>query len=626
MRNKILLTAIALLVAFGVAEVKALQGGPDIYGYIWKDSGEPDVNYNWVDITGRPGAVQVSGLADDNAVGPFNIGFDFHYYWNDLNQVKLGSNGWLSFDNVGNIASCFPTIPTQGGAGDNILAPYMSDLTFISGYAQFPNIGEMWYWTNNVDSFVLQLIDVPWWKNDNGGASPPDWEGANTFEVILDGQDSSITFQYQFTDDNNFNTNACPTNMEIGMENVTGNIGLQVFTGANLPADNYAVKFIYPDSVTFQVPDATPAWNANSDNAGQFFLSNTNVDLETNIANVGNTDITNTINVDGEIRSLALQQVWSDNSSIPSLVAGQDQTVTFGTQLNLTNPGQYYYNVDISNSQDINPSNNSNSVEVSAVDGGGGFVSLSYATQNPPDGVISWAGGGLNDGVAQKMVPPAMVTIDTVQMWIEGDGDVNTPMPVGFTMAIYDDNNGNPGNLVQMEAIAAGAIAEGAWNDVVLDTSISFQAGEAFYVAWLQGGTGVALGTEDFGPISRRGYEILGGAWSTFRNATTTEFLINVNGGIAVSTDPGQSLSMDMTTYPNPTSQLAFVNYEVTQMGTVDFALMNTVGQTVWHKQHGNVAAGNHQFNIDVTSFAAGVYFLRMNQGNQVITKKLIVE
>jgi hypothetical protein len=56
------------------------SGGPDQYGYTWKDSDEPGGPvYNWVDITGS--GTQILGLADDNIIGPLVLGENFPYYW-----------------------------------------------------------------------------------------------------------------------------------------------------------------------------------------------------------------------------------------------------------------------------------------------------------------------------------------------------------------------------------------------------------------------------------------------------------------------------------------------------------------------------------------------------------------
>ena len=92
------------------------QGGPDTWGYTWKDSNEPGGPvYSWIDIVSE-GGTEVKLLADDNSRGPFPMNFDFTYYWYDVNQFWVGSNGYLLFQN-GNIAS-----PFQWGA--STLAPH----------------------------------------------------------------------------------------------------------------------------------------------------------------------------------------------------------------------------------------------------------------------------------------------------------------------------------------------------------------------------------------------------------------------------------------------------------------------------------------------------------------------
>ncbi len=609
-----------MALAFGM--VKAGSGGPDLYGYTWIDSNEPNYSFSWVDITNRPGAVQVAGLADDNSVGPVNIGFNFRYYWQDYNSLKIGSNGWFSFDNVGNIASCFPIIPTQGGAGDNLLAPFMSDVTYSSSFPNQPNIGEMYYWTNNVDSFIIQVNNAPWWQQGT-----PDWVGSNTFQVILAGQDSSITFNYLDTDQAAFVPGgACPTSMEVGIENLTGNIGLQVLSGTTtIPGDNYSIHFDYPGTVTFQVPDATPAWNANSENAGQFQFINTPVDMTTNISNVGNAAITTDITVDGQLQNLAFQTIWTDQSSITGgLAAGTNQTVTFPTQANIATVNQYYYNVASANGQDINQTNDNNTVEISAVEVVGGRYNLTYATLNPPDGAISWAGGGIDDGMAVKYVPPSYpYTIDSVRLFILGDdGDPQTPMIIGYTIGIYDTLGGAPvQSIVQLPT----DITEDDWNTVALTTPYVVNSGSV-YISWLQGGTGVALGTEAFGPISRRSYEILGGAWAPYRQNTVEDMLIEIIGAGVVSVDDPSSLANSLVAYPNPVADLLNVDYEVPAISDINFQLTNSVGQMVWRKTHTQIPAGNYQFNIDVANLSSGMYFLNMEQNGQRVVKKVMVK
>ncbi len=101
-----------------------------MYGYIWKDSNEPDGPvYNWIDIDSFPGATAVKLLGDDNSRGPFLMNFNFHYYWYDVNQFWVGSNGYLLFQD-GQVASPFPTFPSTFLPND-ILGVCMNDLKFF---------------------------------------------------------------------------------------------------------------------------------------------------------------------------------------------------------------------------------------------------------------------------------------------------------------------------------------------------------------------------------------------------------------------------------------------------------------------------------------------------------------
>ncbi len=131
-------------------------GGPDAYGYTWIDSdtaGGPV--FDWVDISGT--GTQITGLGDDNIVGPFPVGFDFPYYWYPVNQVFVGSNGYIAFHDNTMAASPFPPVPgTQGP--NNTLAPIMSDLDPSAG-------GTVWYWTNAAaDSFIVQYSGIGFWN------------------------------------------------------------------------------------------------------------------------------------------------------------------------------------------------------------------------------------------------------------------------------------------------------------------------------------------------------------------------------------------------------------------------------------------------------------------------------
>lgn len=631
MRNRILLLALALLCAVGVNSTFANSGGPDTYGYTWKDSNEPGgPAFVWNSIVGAPGATQVTGLTDDNSVAFINFGWNFHYYWSDYNQFKLGSNGWVGFNNIGNIAHCFPLIPTQGGSGDNFLAPFMSDLIFTSNTPSQPNPGEVWWWSNNTDSLVIEWKTVPWWTNGN-----PDWLGSNSFQLILSGVDSSITFMYEDMDQANFNnTGGCNADLEIGIENITGNIGLEVLNEA-VPTDNYAVKFYYPATVTFQVPDATPAWNANSSNAGQFFIAGTAAtaqDMIANIANVGNANITNSITVAGDIRLPGSGSAfWTSSTSISTgLVAGTDSTVTFPSQVTFTVPDQHYsYRVTTTNSQDINPSNNQNTVELVAAPCVGDSMNLTYSAATQPDGGISWTGGANDEGAGVFIVPPGYpATINNVDIWLVDPAGAPTPgQHSAFAIKIYDDN-GFPGALLDSVGEAANSHPEGEWTRVRMNGTATISSG-GWYVAWFQGGGDVILGTETQAPISRRTYEILSGSWAPYREITVNDFMISAN--ISITCPQGTAVKdnaeagLQLKAVPNPTTGITSIRYELPAISDVRISLVNMYGQTVFVKSEAGAAAGKHSLSFDGSDLASGLYFINLETATEKMVSKLML-
>jgi PKD repeat protein len=510
-------TLFVLLLLLCVTRLHAAFGGPDAYGYTWKDSNEPGGPTTAL-FPVTAAHTLLSGLGDDNSIGMFNINWNFHYYWGDYNQIKVGSNGWLAFTNVSNIASCFPGIPIQGGAGDLYIAPLMSDLTFSSSFPAFPNPGQAYYWSNNKDSLFITYQNVPFWQNGT-----PDWIVSNTFQIFLNGNDSSITFRYGAMNTSFNNTAAC-NDIVIGIENQTGAVGLQCFT-ETLPPSNYAIKFKYPTTVLLSIRDITPNWNQNTENAGEFFPTGLIPALRSNIKNAGNTDVTTSIGVVGRLKNLGLTTVYTSTQSLPSMLASDDTTMLFTPQAVINTPGQYFWEVTTTNSQDINPVNDIKASEVNMVNLSGATAQLTYSTGGVNTGSIGWNGGALDDGAGVFMIPPVYpVTISSIEYFIASNAGAS------LIAAIYDDNGpgGAPGTLLWTTTVPAANVTSAAWNVVNVPVPVTITSG-GYYVAWLMGGPNIFIGTETNGPISRRSYEILSGAWSLYRDNSLQDFLIRVN-------------------------------------------------------------------------------------------------
>ena len=516
--KKLLYLFIALMSATAFGQT---SGGPDAFGYTWRNQLDAQgPTYNWIDIT--TSGTLVTGLTDDNATAMIPMGTSFHYYWSDYSSLVIGSNGWLSFNSIANIAHCFPTIPTAGGAGDNILAPMMTDLIMTGS----GNPAEVYYYNDVANQrFIVSYINCPWWT-----ANAPGYVGSNTFQVILSNADSSITFQYQTTDPANFNnTPTCAADLEIGIENITGNIGLELFNDA-LPASGSAYKFYYPATVLIAVPDATPSWAMNIDNGGVFFGTNSAMDINVNISNVGNADITSDIIGSYNLLAPGPTLFWNGSDTIVGgLVAGTSQLSSFTSLPTPTTGGQYTLISNISNSQDINPSNNGIQTEVNFVNLSQPKVALSYVNGNVQNGNISWTGGG---GMASYFTPPVYpIVIDSV-----GFGLNITTQGLYYLEIIADDGvAGGPGTILYQDSVTSNTAGSLAWETHKISVPVQISSG-GFYVAW-KDNNGNTISTTTTAPISKRSWEYVGGNWAQFRSNDAQDLFIK-----AVFTQPCQSL------------------------------------------------------------------------------------
>lgn len=571
-----LLTGASLFAAFNMHAA----GGPDSYGYTWMtslDAGGP--TYSWIDITARPGVQTVTGLADDNSAPAMaNIGFSFHFYWSDFTQLKVGSNGWLSFDNVSNIASCFPTIPTPGN-GDNLLAPLMGDLNFTGA----GNPGVVRYWTNSVDSFIISYINVPYWS-----VNAPNYAGSNTFQVILCKGDSSIRFQYAGL--SGFAGNAACIDMTVGIENSTGQIGLQVHSDSP-PPSNYAIKFRYPTTVLIAVQDALPVWNHAAGNGAKFILSNLAFTVTTDFKNGGNTGMTNIV-LSTSVQDMAANTMYSATGVLPTLAAGQDSIFTFPATWIPTATGQYSWQSAVSAAQDINPSNNILTTELEVVNPCASTMTMSYVTGNSPSNSLNWNGGANDDGAGVYFEPPVYpYSITALQYYISSN------VGNGYIAQVYDDDgpNGAPGTLLFTTNVASASVVSAAWNTVNVSPAVTLSSG-GYYVVWLQGGTNIFLGCETAGPRSHRNYEILDAAWAGFRYDQSQDLCIRSQiGGYAGTPTAAMATSTNQLTLSTTNNTTGLVTSYLW-----DFGDMTT--STAANPTHTYASAGTYTVCLTATS------------------------
>ncbi|MBS1518092.1 MAG: hypothetical protein JSS91_08385 [Bacteroidetes bacterium] len=200
-------------------EVTDNAGGPDTYGYIWDDSNEPGGPvYSWVDISGvgTPITTWTNGTADDGSV-VVPLPTSIPYYGTNYSQLKICTNGWVSFDAVSTSVAYSNTAIPSASEPNNVIYPFWDDLNLTSG--------SIYYYNDVANSrFIVEYKDIPHYSTG----------GPYTFEVILK-YDGTIIYQYQ-------SITAPDNSCTIGFENSAGNDGLQVVYNATYVQNNLAVR------------------------------------------------------------------------------------------------------------------------------------------------------------------------------------------------------------------------------------------------------------------------------------------------------------------------------------------------------------------------------------------------
>ena len=84
------------------------------------------------------------------------------------------------------------------------------------------------------------------------------------------------------------------------------------------------------------------------------------------------------------------------------------------------------------------------------------------------------------------------------------------------------------------------------------------------------------------------------------------------------------SLVERIEVYPNPNTGRFMISINSNNSEDIVVELVNIQGQHVYRKEINNVT--NSVENIDISQFAKGIYYLRVNNGTDVAIRKVIVQ
>ncbi len=116
-------------------------------------------------------------------------------------------------------------------------------------------------------------------------------------------------------------------------------------------------------------------------------------------------------------------------------------------------------------------------------------------------------------------------------------------------------------------------------------------------------------------------------AQAAAENDLITQWLTSgIGGATGVDDLPALPATYELEqNYPNPFNPTTQINYSVPQRSHVTLKVFNVLGMEVATLFSGVQEAGKHVATFDATRFSTGVYFYRLESGNVLITKKMML-
>jgi hypothetical protein len=200
------------------------SGGPDVFGYEWIDSNEPGGPvYEWNDISTTGTLVtnwvptDIYPAVDEGKAGPFSLGFTFKYYGVEYNNVWFCSNGFISFVDITDAGMSNDQIPASG-IPNCLIAGIWDDL-------DGQTTGKVYY-KQETNRFIIQYDN---WPGYYSGTGPFTWQ------FVINKNGKIMLYYKTILGSSNSST--------IGIENHSGNDGLQVAYNATYLQNNLALQF-----------------------------------------------------------------------------------------------------------------------------------------------------------------------------------------------------------------------------------------------------------------------------------------------------------------------------------------------------------------------------------------------
>ena len=81
----------------------------------------------------------------------------------------------------------------------------------------------------------------------------------------------------------------------------------------------------------------------------------------------------------------------------------------------------------------------------------------------------------------------------------------------------------------------------------------------------------------------------------------------------------------DLTIYPNPVSNVAYVSFDIQGTENINLNVYNSLGEVVYTISNETLTEGKHTLEINTSQFVNGIYYINMNYGGKNYQEKIIV-
>lgn len=124
-------------------------------------------------------------------------------------------------------------------------------------------------------------------------------------------------------------------------------------------------------------------------------------------------------------------------------------------------------------------------------------------------------------------------------------------------------------------------------------------------------------------------FSLVNNGWTSLNNADYylalggADETGTIYGDITTGVVAGELGEGGLSVVPNPTDKATVITLELRTAQDLELELVNAAGQSVWKELRSN-AVGTLRIPLDLSSYDKGVYLLRVNSADRVITRRVV--